>query len=130
MRTGTDGRTAEELLQELLVYQKKGVRASRAATVVALVLVLALLAAMLMVVPRVLRLADEAERSLADVNRLAASAQELIGNANDMIAANTDAVTETIQKLNELDFDSLNATIHNLEDALSPVAELARKLGG
>ena len=47
-----------------------------------------------------------------------------------MVAENTDAVTETIRKLSDVDFDSLNSTIHDLEDAIRPVAELARKLTG
>ena len=116
-------RNTEELLRQLLAYEKKQLRHTRLATFVNVLLVVGVLAALVLVVPRALD-------SLAEVNRLTASAQELIGNANTMVTENTDAVTDTIQRLNEVDFDSLNSTIHDLEDAIRPVAELARKLTG
>ncbi len=123
-------KNTEELLRQLLAYQKKEVRQTRLTVLVSFLLVLGILAALVMVVPRVLKLADGAESTLAEVNRIAASAEELIGSANTMVTENTDAVTETIRKLNEVDFDSLNAAIRNLDDAVRPLAELARKLGG
>ncbi len=125
-----DTANTEELLRQLLAYQKKEVRHTRLAAFINLLLVLGVLAALFLVVPRVLKLADGVEASLGEVNRLAASAETLIDNANTMVSENTDAVTETIQKLNEVDFDALNTAIHNLDDAVRPLAELARKLGG
>ncbi len=101
-------RNSEELLRELLSYEKKQLRHTRLATFVNILLVLAVLAALTLLVPRALH-------SLAEVDRLAVSAQELIDNASTMVADNTDAITETIRDLN---------------DAIKPLAELARKLGG
>ena len=121
MNTELQERNTEELLRKLLSYEKKQLRHTRLATFVNILLVLAVLAALVLLVPRALS-------SLAKVDRLAASAEELIGNANAMVTENTDAVNDTIQKLSEVDFDSLNAAIHDLEDAIRPVAELARKL--
>ena len=123
-------KSTEELLAELVAYQKKEVRQTRLAAFVNILLVLAVLAALVLVVPRALKLVSGAEAAMAKVDRLTASAEELIGNANTMVTENTDAVTDTIQRLNEVDFDSLNSTIHDLEDAIRPVAELARKLTG
>jgi hypothetical protein len=100
-------RNSEELLRELLSYEKKQLRHTRLATFVNILLVLAVLAALTLLVPRALH-------SLAEVDRLAVSAQELIDNASTMVADNTDAITETIRDLN---------------DAIKPLAELARKLG-
>ena len=101
-------RNSEELLRQLLSYEKKQLRHTRLATFVNILLVLAVLAALVLLVPRALR-------SLAEVDRLAISAQELIDNASTMVSENTDAITETIRDLN---------------DAIKPLAELARKLGG
>lgn len=101
-------RNSEELLRQLLSYEKKQLRHTRLATFVNILLVLAVLAALTLLVPRALR-------SLTEVDRLAASAQELIDNASTMVSENTDAITETIRDLN---------------DAIKPLAELARKLGG
>ena len=123
MNTELQEKNTEELLRQLLAYEKKQLRHTRLATFVNVLLVVGVLAALVLVVPRALD-------SLAEVNRLTVSAQELIGNANTMVTENTDAVTDTIQRLNEVDFDSLNSTIHDLEDAIRPVAELARKLTG
>jgi predicted nucleic acid-binding Zn ribbon protein len=100
-------RNSEELLRELLSYEKKQLRHTRLATFVNILLVLAVVAALTLLVPRALH-------SLAEVDRLAVSAQELIDNASTMVADNTDAITETIRDLN---------------DAIKPLAELARKLG-
>ena len=101
-------RNSEVLLRQLLTYEKKQLRHTRLATFVNILLVLAVLAALVLLVPRALH-------SLAEVDRLAVSAQELIDNASTMVAENTDAITETIRDLN---------------DAIRPLAELARKLGG
>ena len=101
-------RNSEVLLRQLLAYEKKQLRHTRLATLINILLVLAVLAALVLLVPRALS-------SLAEVDRLAASAQELIYHTNTMLAENTDAITETIRDLN---------------DAIRPLAELARKLGG
>lgn len=128
MNTELQEKNTEELLRQLLAYQKKEVRQTRLATFINFLLVVAVIAALALLTPRVLKLAGDVETSLGEVNRVTASAQELIGNANAMVEENTDAVTETIRKLNELDFDTLNTAIRNLDDAVSPLAELARKL--
>ena len=101
------GRNSEELLRQLLDYEKKQLRHTRLATFVNILLVLAVLASLGLLVPRALN-------SLAEVDRLAASAQELIDNTNTMVSENTDAISETIRDLN---------------DAIKPLADLARKLG-
>ncbi|MBR3554401.1 MAG: hypothetical protein IKN89_00685 [Oscillospiraceae bacterium] len=100
-------RNSEELLRQLISYEKKQLRHTRLATFVNILLVLAVLASLTLLVPRALR-------SLAEVDRLAASAQELIDNASTMVSENTDAISETIRDLN---------------DTIKPLAELARKLG-
>ncbi len=107
MNTELRDQTSEELLRQLLVYQKKEVRQTRLATFINILLVLAVLASLGLLVPRALN-------SLAEVDRLAASAQELIDNTNTMVSENTDAISETIRDLN---------------DAIKPLADLARKLG-
>lgn len=111
MNTEPAQRGPDELMQQLLAYQKKQLRHTRLATFLSILLVLmvlGVLAALVLLVPRALH-------SLAEMDRLAASAQELIDNANTMVTDNTDAITETIRDLN---------------DAIKPLAELARKLGG
>ena len=61
-------RNSEVLLRQLLTYEKKQLRHTRLATFVNILLVLAVLAALVLLVPRALH-------SLAEVDRLAVSAQ-------------------------------------------------------
>ena len=88
-------KNTEQLLTELLAYQKKEVRHTRIA-------------------------------SLAEVDTLIGEAGTLINNTNSMVETNTDAVTDTIQKLNEVDFEGLNSAIQNLNDVVEPLSNFAR----
>ena len=117
-----------ELLRQLLAYQKKEARHARLTAWVSMLLALVILAALVLAVPKAVKLVQGVETTLAKVESMTDAAEELVGNANTMVLKNTDAVTETIQKLNELDFESLNTAIRNLGDAVRPLAELARKL--
>ena len=123
------GQSTDELLRQLLAYQKREARNSRITACISVFLALVVLAALALLVPRALKLVEGVENTIAKVDLMTDSAEELVGNANDMILKNTDAVTETVQKLNELDFDSLNNAIHDLENTVRPLAELMRKLG-
>jgi hypothetical protein len=42
-----------------------------------------------------------------------------------MVENNTEAITETVQKLNNVDFETLNNAIKNLNDAIEPLARFA-----
>ena len=117
-----------ELLWQLLAYQKKAERHARVTACVSVLLALVILAALVLAVPRAVQLARGAETALAKVESISDEAEELVVNANTMVLKNTDAVTETIRKLNELDIESLNTAIRNLGDAVRPLAELARIL--
>ena len=117
-----------ELLRQLLAYQKKEARHARVTAWVSFLLALVILAALVLAVPRAVKLARGAETALAKVESISDEAEELVVNANTMVLKNTDAVTETIRKLNELDMESLNTAIRNLGDAVRPLAELARIL--
>ena len=82
MQTETTDKNTEELLRQLLAWQKKETRRARLASLFNILLVLGILAALFLMAPRVLKLADRVEASMAEVNRMTASAQELIGNAD------------------------------------------------
>ncbi len=73
--------------------------------------------------------ADEAmteiQGTTTKFNLVLDQASVLIDNANTMVENNTEAITETVQKLNKVDFDSLNNAIKNLNDAIEPLARLA-----
>ena len=123
----TEYETAEQLRQ-LLVYEKKIARHARLTAWVSVLLALVLLAVLVLAVPKAVLLAQGAEDALERVKDISDAAEELVVNANTMVLKNTDAVTETLRKLNELDMESLNTAIRNLGEAVRPLAELARIL--
>lgn len=143
-----------ELLAELLAYQKKDSKRNRIAAFANILLIVVLLVALITIIPRALDLvnhvesslqeldalaeqaneviveanglADEAGRMMTDMDTLASDASVFIGNANKVLEENTEAVTNTVQRLNEVDFEGLNEAIENLNDAIRPLSEFAR----
>ncbi len=87
------------------------------------------------IMPKAVKFIDHAESSLSDIDKLIAEADKsmddietatvklnsvldeasvLIENTNTMVESNTDAITETVQKLNNVDFEALNKAIQDL----------------
>ena len=119
-----DRNTQDGFMAEFLDCQKKLLRQSRISLIMNIVLALALIAALAVLVPQARAELDHAEASLTEIDRLVADTEELVGGANEMIA-DTGAVTEAVQKLNEVDFETLNDAINNLNNAISPLSGLA-----
>lgn len=125
---------------QMLDTQKKMLRMARLSYVTNIILVIALIVAAAILIPktremndRVQTMFDNVEESVKKIDMVSADAQTLIGNAgtmignlNKMITDNTEAVTETISKLNGVDFDLLSEAINNLNTAIKPLAEFAK----
>jgi vacuolar-type H+-ATPase subunit I/STV1 len=98
------------------------------------------------IAPKAVGLIDHAEKSLTeldkliaesgssiaklntvadDMDALIAQAGVLIENSNAMVENNTDAITETVNKLNNVDFEALNQAIHDLSAVIEPLARFA-----
>jgi F0F1-type ATP synthase membrane subunit b/b' len=136
--------TQEAILAELLSYQKKAVRHSRIISICGIALAVLLLIALVSIVPKTLAVFDHVQESLSRVDELAADAgtlirdstaqinslvgdaTELIDNANTVIIDNTDAITQTVRKLNAVDFEKLNKAISDLDAAIEPLVNFAR----
>ncbi|MBE6990509.1 MAG: hypothetical protein E7426_07180 [Ruminococcaceae bacterium] len=110
---------SRELLAELVRCQKKETRHARWSLAVSLLLAVAVVAAVVVVLPRGVAILDHMEQSLQQVDTF-------VAGANKMISDNTDTVTEAVTKLNGLDFDALNRAIQDLSDAVEPLAKFAR----
>ncbi len=140
----SNNRSTDELLKEILKYQKRSSRITRIAAIAVLFIVVAFAVALILIIPRVVNLMDHASESLAEVdaliedtgevieelggiteeiNGVVAEAEVLIDNSNTMVENNTDAITETVQKLNNVDFETLNKAIKNLSDVVEPLAK-------
>ncbi|MCI2048434.1 MAG: hypothetical protein LKJ76_01800 [Lachnospiraceae bacterium] len=71
----------------------------------------------------------DAQISVRQINVLVDSAQssltkidEAVNNANVVIKDNSENVTDAVQKIDNIDFDSLNSSIQRLNDSLEPFA--------
>ncbi len=119
-------KTTQELLTELVSLQRRAARRSLITAVLGLVIVVALAAAIFSVVPRALALADRAETALGEIDTLMSGvgatmedAQTLITNTNTMVETNSQAVTDAVQKMNDIDIDGLNDGIATLNRVVS-----------
>ncbi len=138
----------DELLQEILKYQKKNARLTRISAIAVLVMACVFAVALALLIPKAVKLVDNAMGSLAqvdelmedtgvvmqnlndisvEVNTVISDAQVLIDNSNTMVEDNTDAITETVQKMNQVDFETLNKAINDLSDVVEPLANFFNK---
>ncbi len=142
-RESTEKNT-DELLREILKYQKRSSRMTRIAAIAVIFIVAVFAVAVGLIIPRAVNLVDHVSNSLAEVdamidhaggmmeninkvteefNDLIADASILIDNSNSMVEDNTDAITETVNKLNSMDFDTLNKAIKDLSNVVEPLAK-------
>ena len=108
------GRSAEELLAELLKVQKKTYRRAGItafAHILLIVTLLAVLAAGVLLAPRILGIVDQAETALDSVQTLVDSAEEAVGAVGSLANDNAQDLAEAVDKLNGIDFDGLNEAI-------------------
>ena len=130
-----EDRNRDQILNELIENQRKLVRQARLTSAVNLIIGLVLIAALVTVIPRVRhvetslseidQLVEDAGVLIGNTNTMVEDASVLIENTNTMVTDNTDAVSEAVQKLNDVDFDTLNDAIENLNTAIEPLAGLA-----
>ena len=118
---------------QMLSVQKKMLRMARLSYITNIILVIALIAAAVILIPRMNstnrragELMEHAEKTMTTIDKIAGDAQTLIKDADKMVTDNTDAVTQTVKKLNEVNFDTLNEAIENLNAAVKPLAEFAK----
>lgn len=117
-----NGRDTEALLREQLKVMKKQLRMSRIVSGMAGIAVVVLIVAVAAVLP-------PAVRSLSSANRLmnqleGTNLTETIQNLNELAKSSQEDMSQTMDKLNQLDLDSLNAAIQNLENTTRPLADL------
>ena len=130
MNTEPAQRGPDELMYELLAYQKKQLRHTRLATFLSILLVLmvlGVLAALVLLVPRALH-------SLAEMDRLAASAQELIDNAtadsnNIRLSAisYTDEMLENLEKIMTHSIDSAGQKYQNFVNSIQSCLDIVTR---
>ncbi|MBQ1729422.1 MAG: hypothetical protein II036_03610, partial [Oscillospiraceae bacterium] len=72
---------------------------------------------------------EDITEGISNINELVEETDKMMENVNGVLDENTDAVTDTVKKLNEIDFDSLNEAIKNLNDVVKPLSDFFKGFG-
>lgn len=139
-----------EQIEELLNLNKKLYKSQRQTNIVLLVIAILLAVVCVMIVPGTKRLIDNAnqlathgEETLKEVDVAIAQVEEAIsgieamsndlsevsGNMNDILLENSEALTATVSKISEIDFEGLNKGIVDLQNVVEPLANFMGKFG-
>ena len=120
-----NGAPQSEHLEELIRVQKKMLLHTRIATAFNMVLCLVLLGIIIASTRWLSVKAEQVETTLTAVDQMVEDAGVLIESTNTLVTENADTVAETVQKLNEVDIETLNDAISNLNTAIEPLSNFA-----
>lgn len=132
----------DNLTVRLLKIEKKQLFYARLAAVFTCGMFLVMLYIAVSLVPRAVDTLANANKALDSVHGTIAEAQDTLGDIQDMsssliktsdamnelIVNNAGTLTESVEKLSDLDIDGLNQGIQDLQDALGPLAETMRNM--
>lgn len=69
-------------------------------------------------------LADaDLEGMVSNVDDLVTDVDGLLGNVDTLVTTGQDSLEQTMEKLNAIDFETLNKAIQNLSDVIEPIAK-------
>lgn len=120
--------------QEILIALKKQRRLTALIAVMIAVIMAAVLACSAVVVPKALRLMDEAEGTLTAANQVVSDLSQvteelkgadlagLVENTDKLVSQSSEGIEQALQQLNEVDFKTLNGAIHSLYSVVQPLA--------
>ena len=128
-----------ELLQdidEIKSYQKTQITLAHIRTIASLLALAAVVAALVFFAPRALDMIDHINTTLSSVDSMVAEAddtfsslKDTLRSANGLTADSTDELAEAIEKINSIDFDTLNQSISSLQEVVSGLSRLTGFFG-
>lgn len=142
-RGGSLSKEEKQLLEDILAQSKKQTGFERVSAIANCVLAGIFAIALLVLVPIAVVTMNDASKTMSEANDalktvedsasqidvLVNSAQTslsninmVVTNVNQVVDDNAKNVTESVQKINDIDFDSLNSSIQRLNDSLEPFA--------
>lgn len=93
-----------------------------------------ILIAAIILVPKVLvtlqhadQLIGNANLALAEITRMSNSVGDMSKKVDQLVADNSEKLTESVEKLSNIDFAGLNKAIKDLQDAVGPFANLMNR---
>lgn len=142
------GESMEDLLRQILEADKKEVRYAKMAAIFTFGLFVILLAAAIIIVPKVVTTLasvnntlitvgktietangtiEQANGAIDGINTMTSSITETSDNMNSMLTDNAEVLTDAVEKMNNIDFEGLNQAIQDLQDAVGPFATFMKK---
>ncbi|MCR5371354.1 MAG: hypothetical protein K6E83_11680 [Clostridium sp.] len=135
MRKGLEQMDNRELLIELTRMQRRDTFLEHISALAAIGMFIVMLLVFMVIVPKAVITLREVDRTVKEVNTLAKEAQDsldgidvMVGNVDKMVVENTDAVKNSLEQISKVDYVTLNAAIKNLNDTVTPLAEMMRAL--
>jgi hypothetical protein len=138
----------EDLLRQILEADKKEVKYAKRAAFFTMGLFIIFLVAAIIIVPKAVETLSHvneavvsagdtfkgAEDTLESVNEaidninvMSGSITQTSENMNGMLSENAQALTDAVEKMNAIDFETLNKAIKDLHDAVGPFANFMNK---
>ena len=92
-----------------------------------------LLLKLLQFIPQLENLVAQAEILLRDLDTVTKALAQLdlsqmVENINELVTTSQSGVEEALEKINEIDFDTLNQAVEDLSKVVKPLADFAKKL--
>ena len=134
----SDELKVQELLERIELSARRQVRYARLQFVITIVLAAAFAALILTcvrVLPRMQEVIAQAETVLlnlesvttelanADLTGMVENIDALVSNVDDLVNTSQTGVEQAIQKINAVNFDTLNEAIKDLSDVIEPIAK-------
>ncbi|WP_408071785.1 hypothetical protein [Butyrivibrio sp. JL13D10] len=127
----------EELLKKIALNSEKSYKLQRIRTLLVVVIAAVVVFAIFMVVPKVISTLDKveqaavaadetlgkAEATIENIDKMAEALKSSGDNINAMLNENGKTLTDSLEKMSQIDFDGLNQGIKDLQDAVGPLAK-------
>lgn len=131
----------EDRLEELLKKQEKQLKLSRISAIGVLALAAAIILSCLILVPKVVNtmylietlaeetseLVENANTTLEGIDEMSAEIKTAADGINGLVEDNSSVLTESMTKLNSIDFEGLNKAIEDLGAVVEPMAKFFGK---
>lgn len=131
----------KNVLEQILEENKKRTFYARIAAAAATASLAVLIVCLLILLPRVNRLITDAEETLVSVQSsfaemenaaagLSGMSENIIATStglNDFVEDNSQAVSEAMEQMKNIDYEGLNQAIKDLQDAVEPFAKFVNR---
>lgn len=130
--SGQAGRSSQAEA-ELLSYARKQYRMSQITAACSIAVLCIVLLVTVIAAPRVMALYDDLQRSARNLSSISEqlASEDLSGmvkNVGDLVVTSQKDLDTAMEKVNSIDFDTLNESIQSLHDILKPIGDFFGKL--